>query len=80
MSWALLSIAVRRSLRRPPGLRNGYINLVITCAVRITEFAPADYNRTVSIRPFVPQFMPVGILTAALQELTPRDIRDEDPD
>jgi len=32
------------------------------------------------IRPFDPQFMKVGILTAAFQELTPRDVRDPDPD
>ena len=31
-------------------------------------------------RPFAPSYMPVGILTAALQELTPRDVRDRDPD
>ncbi|MBP8273057.1 MAG: TIM barrel protein [Acidobacteria bacterium] len=30
--------------------------------------------------PFAPKFMKVGILTAALQELTPRDVRDADPD
>ena len=29
---------------------------------------------------FQPKFMKVGILTAALQELTPRDVRDADPD
>jgi sugar phosphate isomerase/epimerase len=29
---------------------------------------------------FDPKFMPVGVLTAALQELTPRDARDSDPD
>jgi sugar phosphate isomerase/epimerase len=29
---------------------------------------------------FAPTFMKVGILTAALQELTPRAVRDEDPD
>ena len=29
---------------------------------------------------FAPTFMPVGILTAALQELTPRAARDADPD
>jgi len=29
---------------------------------------------------FNPQYMEVGILTAALQELTPREIRDKDPD
>jgi sugar phosphate isomerase/epimerase len=34
----------------------------------------------VAVRPFAPQFMPVGILTAALQELTPRAVRDADPD
>src|SRR5881409_1193316 len=32
------------------------------------------------IKSFDPKFMKVGVLTAALQELTPRDIRDEDPD
>ncbi len=31
-------------------------------------------------RSFEPQYMPVGVLTAALQELTPRDQRDADPD
>jgi sugar phosphate isomerase/epimerase len=29
---------------------------------------------------FTPRFMKVGVLTAALQELTPRDVRDADPD
>src|SRR5215470_20297522 len=29
---------------------------------------------------FDPRFMKVGVLSAALQELTPRHIRDEDPD
>jgi len=33
-----------------------------------------------NIAPFEPRFMPVGILTAALQELTPRARRDPDPD
>ena len=33
-----------------------------------------------TIHPFEPKFMPVGILTAALQELTPRAVRDADPD
>ena len=32
------------------------------------------------IRPFSPTFMKVGVLTAALQELTPREVRDADPD
>ena len=31
-------------------------------------------------KPFDPTFMPVGVLTAALQELTPREARDPDPD
>jgi sugar phosphate isomerase/epimerase len=31
-------------------------------------------------RPYAPTFMPVGVLTAALQELTPRKERDADPD
>ena len=29
---------------------------------------------------FSPKFMKVGVLTAALQELTPREVRDPDPD
>lgn len=33
-----------------------------------------------AITPFAPKLMKVGILTAALQELTPRDVRDADPD
>jgi sugar phosphate isomerase/epimerase len=33
-----------------------------------------------NIKPFEPKQMKVGILTAALQELTPREVRDPDPD
>jgi len=33
-----------------------------------------------SVKPFAPQYMKIGVLTAALQELTPRQIRDSDPD
>ena len=33
-----------------------------------------------SVADFKPQFMKVGVLTAALQELTPREKRDPDPD
>jgi sugar phosphate isomerase/epimerase len=33
-----------------------------------------------SVTTFSPKYMKVGILTAALQELTPRDVRDADPD
>src|SRR5918996_5078266 len=32
------------------------------------------------MKAFEPKFMRVGVLTAALQELTPRDVRDPDPD
>lgn len=32
------------------------------------------------VKPFKPKFMRIGVLTAALQELTPREIRDPDPD
>jgi sugar phosphate isomerase/epimerase len=31
-------------------------------------------------KPFEPKYMKIGVLTAALQELTPRNIRDADPD
>ena len=30
--------------------------------------------------PFAPKYMKIGVLTAALQELTPRAVRDPDPD
>src|SRR5678815_2555518 len=40
----------------------------------------ARRRNAMTIRPFKPQFMKVGILTAALQELTPRAVRDADPD
>jgi hypothetical protein len=33
-----------------------------------------------SVTAFAPKFMQVGVLTAALQELTPREVRDADPD
>jgi sugar phosphate isomerase/epimerase len=33
-----------------------------------------------AIKQFEPQFMKIGVLTAALQELTPREERDSDPD
>ena len=33
-----------------------------------------------SVKAFEPKFMKVGVLTAALQELTPREKRDPDPD
>lgn len=33
-----------------------------------------------TVRNFEPTFMKVGVLTAALQELTPRSVRDPDPD
>ena len=32
------------------------------------------------IKSFEPQFMKIGVLTAAFQELTPRNLRDADPD
>jgi len=43
--------------------------------------APAVNERMkMSIKAFEPRYMKLGILTAALQELTPRALRDEDPD
>jgi sugar phosphate isomerase/epimerase len=33
-----------------------------------------------AVVPFEPKLMKVGVLTAALQELTPRSVRDDDPD
>ena len=40
----------------------------------------AEDNRPVSVRGFEPRFMKIGVLTAALEELTPRAVRDADPD
>src|SRR5213593_3807576 len=37
-------------------------------------------SSTPGIKQFEPKFMKIGVLTAALQELTPREIRDADPD
>jgi sugar phosphate isomerase/epimerase len=33
-----------------------------------------------TVTQFDPRFMKIGVLTAALQELTPREVRDDDPD
>jgi sugar phosphate isomerase/epimerase len=33
-----------------------------------------------SVKAFEPKYMKLGVLTAALQELTPREVRDPDPD
>src|SRR5258706_16017507 len=33
-----------------------------------------------SVKAFEPKYMKIGVLTAALQELTPREVRDPDPD
>src|SRR5678815_5944566 len=33
-----------------------------------------------SVKAFEPKYMKLGVLTAALQELTPREVRDKDPD
>jgi sugar phosphate isomerase/epimerase len=33
-----------------------------------------------AVRQFEPKFMKISVLTAALQELTPREVRDKDPD
>ena len=41
---------------------------------------PPDEGDAMTARPFEPKFMKMSVLTAALQELTPREIRDEDPD
>src|SRR5688500_20212830 len=33
-----------------------------------------------TVRAFEPKYMKLSVLTAALQELTPREVRDADPD
>ena len=48
-------------------------------ASRRPSFA-CEVIQAMRIQAFEPKFMKVGILTAALQELTPREVRDKDPD
>jgi sugar phosphate isomerase/epimerase len=48
--------------------------------VRDADPRLAEHAHEVSVRAFAPAHMKVGILTAALQELTPRGLRDADPD
>src|SRR5262245_35238241 len=46
-----------------------------------TELAgEPDRATAASLRRFNPTFMKLGVFTAALQELTPRHVRDADPD
>lgn len=40
----------------------------------------AEICGTMTVKAFDPKFMKIGVLTAALQELTPRNVRDKDPD
>ncbi|HEX7798452.1 MAG TPA: TIM barrel protein [Vicinamibacterales bacterium] len=42
--------------------------------------AAGEHDRAAGRGAFDPHFMKVGVLTAALQELTPRNVRDADPD
>ena len=49
-------------------------------AVLFDADARAREGEPMTARSFEPKFMKMSVLTAALQELTPRRIRDEDPD
>src|SRR5215813_4712324 len=44
------------------------------------SLAHLSRRQVMSISQFEPQFMKISVLTAALQELTPREVRDPDPD
>jgi sugar phosphate isomerase/epimerase len=44
------------------------------------ETAEQRAGSAAAVRAFEPKFMKIGVLTAALQELTPREVRDPDPD
>src|SRR5688500_19040053 len=57
--------------------------------MRLTSAHSRSYSQTggkssiltrMPIRKFEPKVMKIGVLTAALQELTPRKVRDKDPD
>src|SRR4028118_1809751 len=60
---------MRRSPRRATALRSILQTSDTQRGSPVTETQAYD-----------PTFMPVGVLTAALQELTPREERDADPD
>jgi hypothetical protein len=45
-----------------------------------TETKDQEVPNAAGVRQFEPRCMKVGVLTAALQELTPREVRDADPD
>src|SRR5439155_19650597 len=45
-----------------------------------TQWDLDEGRRVTEITPFAPAFMTIGVLTAAQQELTPREVRDADPD
>jgi sugar phosphate isomerase/epimerase len=47
---------------------------------RELETMEARAGSAARVNEFEPKFMKIGVLTAALQELTPREIRDPDPD
>ena len=47
---------------------------------RELETMDARAGSAARVKEFEPKFMKIGVLTAALQELTPREIRDPDPD
>jgi len=44
------------------------------------ETLEARTRSSAQVKGFEPKFMKIGVLTAALQELTPREVRDPDPD
>jgi sugar phosphate isomerase/epimerase len=52
----------------------------IADAERADEPGGGAITSTAGGRPFAPKLMKIGVLTAALQELTPRAVRDVDPD
>jgi ABC-type sugar transport system substrate-binding protein len=48
--------------------------------VPVDSTASTHSSHSMSVKPFHPEPMQFSILTAALQELTPRSVRDADPD
>src|SRR6185295_840807 len=52
----------------------------VSRAARLDRGRRASESFAMSVRAFEPKFMKVSVLTAALQELTPRSVRDADPD
>ena len=59
---------------------NCIVEAILESAKKGSVWTQGEATEMADQKPFEPKFMKVGVLTAALQELTPREVRDPDPD